>query len=133
MDAIWMAVTLAAAGWVIKKLLDWLLDYFAERWRNRVKPLTNTQVRRHHRNRLFVAIGYLVVSVVAALIAIVGIFAAPDRNPLEVLIVVGLIALAVYAWRVTRRRWRRRREYETWWGSYRGPTQDGLRGPRRHQ
>jgi membrane protein implicated in regulation of membrane protease activity len=72
-----------------------------------------------HRN-LFVAVGYLVVSVIAALIAIVGIFAAPDRNPLEVLIVVGLIALAAYAWRGARRRWRRRNEYETWWRNYRG-------------
>jgi hypothetical protein len=120
MDAIWMAVGTAAAGWLTKKLLDWLLDYFARRWRDRGKPLTNSQVRRHHRNRLFVAVGYLVVSVIAALIAIVGIFAAPDRNPLEVLIVVGLIALAAYAWRVARRRWRRRSEYETWWRNYRG-------------
>jgi hypothetical protein len=121
MDAIWMAVAIAAAGWLTKKLLDWLSDYFAQRWRDRGrKPRTNAQVRRHHRNRLFVAIGYFVVSVVAALIAIVGIFAAPDRNPLEMLIVVGLVALAVYAWRVARRRWRRRSEYETWWRNYRG-------------
>jgi membrane protein YqaA with SNARE-associated domain len=115
-----MAVAMAAVGWVIKKLLDWLLDYFVGHWRNRGKPLTNTQVRRHHRNRLFVAVGYLVVSVIAALIAIVGLFAAPARNPLEPLVVFGLVALAVYAWRVARRRWRRRNEYETWWCSYRG-------------
>jgi len=128
-----MAVTLAAAGWVTKKLLDWLLDHFVGRWRNREKPLTHAQVRRHHWNRLFVAVGYLVASVIAALIAIIGLFAAPARNPLEPLLVFGVVALAVYAWRVARRRWRRRSEYETWWRSYRGPTQDGLRGPRRHR
>jgi membrane protein YqaA with SNARE-associated domain len=121
MDAIWISVATAAAGWLIKELPDWLLDNFAERRRNRGKPLTNTQVRRHHRYRLFVAIGYLVVSVVAALIAIVGLFAVPDRNPLEALLVFGLVALAVYAWRVARRRWRRRSEYETWWRNYREP------------
>jgi hypothetical protein len=115
-----MAVAMAAAGWVTKKTLDWLFDSFARRSRGRGKPLTNTQVRRHHRNHLFVAIGYLVVSVTAALIAIVGLFAAPGRNPLEPLVVFSLVALAVYAWRVVRRRWRRRNEYETWWRSYRG-------------
>jgi membrane protein YqaA with SNARE-associated domain len=121
MDAIWIAVATAAAGWLTKKLLDWLLDYFVGRWPDRGKPLTNAQVRRRHRNRLIIAIGYLVVSVAAALIAIVAIFAAPNRNPLEVFIVVGLVAVAVYAWRVARRRWRRRSEYETWWRNYRGP------------
>ena len=85
------------------------------------KPFTDAQVRRSHRNRLFIAIGYLVVSVAAALIAIIAIFAAPNRNPLEVFVVVGLVALAVYAWRVARRRWRRRSEYATWWRNYHGP------------
>jgi hypothetical protein len=110
MDAIWLAVATAAVGWVTKKLLDWLLDYVIDRWRSRGKPLTDEQVRRHHRNRLYIAIANLTVAIGAALLATIA--TAWTATLANMLVTLGLLALVFYAWRVVRRRWRRRREYE---------------------
>lgn len=102
-DWIWMTVAVAVITWIVEKTLDAML----ERWRRRcTTPMTDAQVRRHHHVQFALAVAMLLY--VLALLAMVLAGAMHDGyGAPAVLLIAALGALAVFLWRVMRRRWRR--------------------------
>jgi len=98
---------LAAAGAAVKWIVEKTLDALFERWRrHRVVPLTDAQVRRHHRWHFGIALvsfGY----VVALLLITAALWLDGDHRLGGALVVVAIGVLATYLWAVVRRRWRR--------------------------
>lgn len=93
---------------VLGKLLGWVMDAIRERWRNRNKPLTMAQVKRHHIVGCIFAATMSALCAMLTFIFVIGAYSGGDARGYAYAALTGLATVLLA--RSARRRWRRYRE-----------------------